>query len=510
MQKRSWLSLGLFFSACCSLHATVLTGVGGSNNDPVPQDHGSFVQDTPNIALNWSPTGGGNNSRNQWEQYNSWPLGGDGGQVYQIDSSDTYSEHLITFTPQGGFDVRLNSLDLNVWGGGGATAVNWTVTGSVSGELGSGTFNTADGAAVTHNINITGNSTEALTLSLLQTSGLDSYLALDNLNFSQLPTGSVVYTAPANGAVEVPLSTSLQWNIATGKQIAGYYVYLGTTPAELVRLNSTMLSKQTASYAVALESDNTYYWQIEQAMFTDPNGTSGIIHPAGDPNNYLADTWHFATVRSRVIFDDAYPQNILVAAGDEASFTAPAQDPLGGTIIYQWYFDADPTTPEGAVALTNGSKYTGCDTASLTVKNAQLSDQGSYYCSGLNASTFTQNSASASLIIKRKLAHWSLDAASYVNSYYQDLSGNNNTAAVNGTPTFAAGLVDGDQNVGNAVNNGAVYFTTISGTASAGAFNPSADTDMFTVSCWVNRQHIINDVLYNVIAAKRDGWSSGS
>ncbi len=186
MKRRSWLSLGLLLSVSCSLHATVLTGVGGKTNDAVPQDHGSFVQDTTNIALSWSPTGGGNNSCNQWEQYNGWPLGGDGGQVYQIDSKDGYKDHLITFTPDAGFNVILNSLDLNVWGGGGATAVNWTVTGSVSGILGSGSFATADGAATTHALNLTGKDAEALTLTLLQTSGHEAYLAMDNLSFNQV------------------------------------------------------------------------------------------------------------------------------------------------------------------------------------------------------------------------------------------------------------------------------------------------------------------------------------
>jgi hypothetical protein len=141
------------------------------------------VQDTPHIALTWAPTGGAVNSRNQWEQYNGWPGGGDGGAVYQVDS---VIEHTIAFTPEAGYGVVLTSLDLNVWSGGGDTNVNWAVTGSLSGLLGSGIFNTPDGSVVTHSINLVGNGSETLTLSLQQTSGNDSYLAMDNLTFSEV------------------------------------------------------------------------------------------------------------------------------------------------------------------------------------------------------------------------------------------------------------------------------------------------------------------------------------
>jgi len=183
MRKMSIVSILVLLTLCGMVQATVLTGVGGNTNVPVPTDHGSNVQDTLHIALTWVPTGGATNSRNQWEQYNSWPGGGDGGAVYQVDSA---IEHTIAFTPEAGYGVVLTSLDLNVWSGGGDTSVNWAVTGSLSGLLGSGIFNTPDGSVVTHNINLVGNGSETLTLSLQQTSGNDSYLAMDNLTFSEV------------------------------------------------------------------------------------------------------------------------------------------------------------------------------------------------------------------------------------------------------------------------------------------------------------------------------------
>jgi hypothetical protein len=177
----------VLLTLCGAVQATVLTGVGGTTNIAVPADHGSNVQDTLHIALTWAPTGGEKNARNQWEQYNGWPGGGDGGAVYQVDGGNDYSVvHTIAFAPEAGYGVILASLDLNVWAGGGNTNVNWAVTGSLSGLLGSGLFNTPDGSVVTHSINLAGSGSETLTLSLQQTSGDTAYLAMDNLTFSEV------------------------------------------------------------------------------------------------------------------------------------------------------------------------------------------------------------------------------------------------------------------------------------------------------------------------------------
>jgi hypothetical protein len=52
--------------------------------------------------------------------------------------------------------------------------------------LGNGIFSTSDGMAITHGLDVTGSGGEKLTLSLTQTSGLGSYLAMDNLTFDQI------------------------------------------------------------------------------------------------------------------------------------------------------------------------------------------------------------------------------------------------------------------------------------------------------------------------------------
>ena len=498
------LSLGLILTICCSLKATILTGASGTTNDSVPQDHGSFTQDTPEIALTWEPTGGANNDNDQWEIYKDWPNAGTDGIVYQLGSSSvTYK---VIFTPNAKFNAVINSIDLNVWSGGGSTSVSWDVTGSISGQLGSGVFTTADASAVTHNINIAGSKAEVLTLSLQQISGQQSYLGMDNLNFSQirdLPEGSVEYSSPVDGAIEVPLATSLVWDTATAEGVAGYYVYLGISLDQMVRQNTVMLSKTTGSFAINLEADNTYYWQIEQAMYKD----ASEVYPAGDPNNYTVNPWHFSSVKTKVLFDPAYPADIRVKAGEPAVFSTVAEDPLGGTIAYQWYYDSDPTTPYDGEALSDDSKYSGTATATLTVNDAQLVDQGVYYCSGVNASNYATYSNSARLIIKRKIAHWTFDSTDLVDGQYVDIVGDNN-ATVEGVVAFADGIVDDDM-VTAPVTEGAIIISDDpNGCADVGTFNPSEETGRFSISAWVQHQEQTDSVSWNMIASKRDGWSS--
>jgi hypothetical protein len=157
--------------------ATTLSGLNDTNA-LVPSDHGSNLAGTPDVALNWSGA--------QWDQYDGWP-NDPGNGVYQIDgASDGSATHTIELTPGSGWNVKLTSLDLNVWAGGGDTDVNWSLDGTNSGSLGSGVFSTNNDSAITHDIGLSGTGGEKLTLSLTQVSGVGSYLAMDNLTFDQI------------------------------------------------------------------------------------------------------------------------------------------------------------------------------------------------------------------------------------------------------------------------------------------------------------------------------------
>jgi MYXO-CTERM domain-containing protein len=182
--------------------ATILTGItdsastGDETNDNLPGTHGSNAVGTPDIALTWSPTGASNVSTpNGWQIYHGWPAGGD---VYQLDGPGGgytgATNYTIAFTPSSGtIAVLLSSLTLNDWVGPGTvalqnTTLDWTVTGSVSGVLGSATgLVVTDGTTQALNFGgLQGLGGETLTLTLRPTGGSGSYFAVDNLSFDQV------------------------------------------------------------------------------------------------------------------------------------------------------------------------------------------------------------------------------------------------------------------------------------------------------------------------------------
>lgn len=182
---------GLAFAGAVQA-ATTLMGDGQANNEQVPSDHGSNAPGTPNITLAWDEA---------WDSYSGWPKDpGDG--VYQHDNGAGVP-HTILFSPDSGWNVSLVGLDVNVWAGGGPTDLDWSVTGSVSGELGSGTFNSPNDSVINYPLEINGVGGENLTLSLIQQTGSSSYLAIDNLTFDQVAipeTSSIAFAALGIGA----------------------------------------------------------------------------------------------------------------------------------------------------------------------------------------------------------------------------------------------------------------------------------------------------------------------
>ncbi len=76
----------------------------------------------------------------------------------------------------------------------------------------------------------------------------------------------------------------------------------------------------------------------------------------------------------------AQPQDATVVYGENAVFSAAAEDTLGGTIDYQWY--------NAAGVLQDGDydgRISGADTSLLVISGIVESDQGEYYCQVSNS-----------------------------------------------------------------------------------------------------------------------------
>lgn len=140
------------------------------------------VVGTPNITLAFNDVGTGGQG---WDQYTNW---NGRGNVMQMESStDTQT---ITLTPTASQAVVLNSAAFDEWAGGGSLAINWSVSGTTSGTISSGTWTRSTGGRDLVNFAATGALGEVLTLSLTRTSGNSTYFAIDNLSFDQVPEAS--------------------------------------------------------------------------------------------------------------------------------------------------------------------------------------------------------------------------------------------------------------------------------------------------------------------------------
>ena len=93
------------------------------------------------------------------------------------------------------------------------------------------------------------------------------------------------------------------------------------------------------------------------------------------------------------------PQDTTVDPGTEAILTCTAVN----ATTYEWYKD-DASTP-----LSDAGKYSNTTTASLTIADVQVGEEGMYYCVVDNPTEDPLASAKARVLTKRLWAHWALD-----------------------------------------------------------------------------------------------------
>ncbi len=204
--------LALFTTAGALSAATVITNqdIPTNDSDPLPghPNYGSRVSSTngnwdastgaweiygtPNITLIWDGEGGGH-SGTGLDPYRKWEEHGlpkDTNHVIQLDGGQSGGtpNTYISFVPDAGVTVYIGSFILDEWSGGGGITVEWSIfADSKSGNLlKSGTW-TGDNAGFRSQVSVDhlGDEGQTLVLKLERTSGLNNYLALDDLSFDQ-------------------------------------------------------------------------------------------------------------------------------------------------------------------------------------------------------------------------------------------------------------------------------------------------------------------------------------
>jgi hypothetical protein len=268
--------------------------------------------------------------------------------------------------------------------------------------------------------------------------------------------------------LEVPVNQILNWK--QREEVSGlgitYQVYFGTEPNTLnpnyygkTPVKTTLSDPADFYYDPAGDMLNStkYYWRVDAV---EPN-------LPGQPIIHTGAQWWFTT-QPELARIETSPISQTVPAG-----TAEVQLSVSGINIdhYQWYKDG--------VALANApAMYSGQNSATLTIYDVQLADEGFYYCEGDNSLNQPSSSASAQVMIERLVGWWKLDG-NLSDSVAEAVPGASGLDGTSVDPNFVAVGKDG-----GALEffGGADDIVTITDSADTFNFYPLG----YTVSVWVN------------------------
>jgi hypothetical protein len=288
---------------------------------------------------------------------------------------------------------------------------------------------------------------------------------------------------PAIGEVGVLIDSALSWTVpdpngVVDPSLASMKVYLGTDPNTLnLPLVATITTwnsgTRQASYTPSsnLSRDTTYYWRVDSVMNAAPIRTGYV--------------WTFNTQKSTPQIT-GQPTYQLINAGTTASFTVTVTSVSPET--YQWYKYVNGVTD---------TLLSGKTAATLSIPNAQVADEGRYYCIINNASGIPATSDLALLGIKRRVAYWPFES-------------NNANSTVAGSP---ASIIVGDPVFVPAagVAGAAMAFDADTGaedmlyTEPNSPYFDSCNINM-TVGCWIKSTSTVNWAPLVARNGEEDGW----
>ena len=226
--------------------------------------------------------------------------------------------------------------------------------------------------------------------------------------------------SPGNGAATIPVDEPLKWSAPTVLVPDSYTLSLRIGDANwLDTANVSVTNGATSPFTAGWDRDTTYFWRVDSVK-------------AGE--TYIGSTWSFTTVLSVPEFAPGLPEGVFTEAVQDVVYTVTATNPftLDDTgMTYKWL-------KAPAAALTEGAKYQGTTTDTLTVTSVDVADEGEYFCRvTITSNSASADSAMANLDIKRLVGHWPFDGD------LVDVVGGNDGSV--GDPNFAEGIVGTQQ-----------------------------------------------------------------
>ncbi|HOT74045.1 MAG TPA: immunoglobulin domain-containing protein [Anaerohalosphaeraceae bacterium] len=310
-------------------------------------------------------------------------------------------------------------------------------------------------------------------------------------------TGPIVDPIPSNAAVNVPLTQTLSWTVI-GPNVEFIDLYFGTEndPNLSTKPDYKKLSMEpatTTSYVPTLNYSTNYYWKINVYEPNAAPGATDYIMTAGP-------VWRFITIGQAPQVTPVSPAITTVDAGQAAVLSVTAIN----VDAYQWY-KAGNANP-----LSNGAKYTGTATNTLTINDVQLADEGQYYCQATNtAYPDPVDSVPGLVMTKRMIIHYPLDTVvsgvtpDVVSGYDMTLvsadSGTDLPTLVTGVPELGGNALFFNNSSRNDPNFWGQY-------ATAGDVDMEAMGNGLTISFWV--QWIGNNGDYQGIVNRQGTWNA--
>lgn len=315
-------------------------------------------------------------------------------------------------------------------------------------------------------------------------------------------TEKIADPIPSHGAQNVPLTQTLGWTVID-PNVEFVDLYFGTENDPNLTANPaykklSMEPATTTSYAPTLNYSTVYYWRIDVYEPNTAPGATDYIQTTGPVLN-------FKTIGQAPVVTAVSPAISAVDAGQ------PAVLSVTGTSVdaYQWHKAGDVNP------LSDGAKYSGTATNTLTINDVQLADEGQYYCQVTNlVYPDPVDSVPGLVMTKRLIIHYPLDTTSIVdgNEITPDVISGYDMKLVSangGTdlPTLAAGVTE--------LGGNCLFFNNsdINDPNNAwGQYATAGDVDMetmgngLTISFWV--QWIGNNGDYQGIINRQNSWNA--
>ncbi|MBN2210348.1 MAG: immunoglobulin domain-containing protein, partial [Sedimentisphaerales bacterium] len=213
---------------------------------------------------------------------------------------------------------------------------------------------------------------------------------------------------------------------------------------------------------VELNLDGEYLWRVDTGVAL---GGGGVSLP-DDPATIVGKVWGFTMLPSDPVITDQ-PDDVVVDTGATAIFSITVESATAEA--YQWYKYVDGVND---TELVDGGDISGAETDTLSIANADGTDEGYYYCHVVNVGGGEATSELASLGVRRMIAHWTLDGP--VGGQYPDETGVY-PADPNGTVSSVPGLI------GNAVSLDGTGYLTVGDLPGLGF----EFTNTCTVAAWI-------------------------